>query len=178
MATKAMPMPRPTAPWWLGVIVGVATIFLGILLLTAPGMTTVVLVQLLGLYWLAVGCVQLATVFVDSTRWGWKVAGGILGIIAGLVTIQHPLWSAIVLPTTLVFAIGLLGLLFGVMGMIAAFTGAGWGMGIMGALSVIFGLLLMLNPFGPAIALPILLGLLAIGGGIAATFMAFRGRKR
>jgi uncharacterized membrane protein HdeD (DUF308 family) len=157
--------------------VGIATVFLGFLLLTAPGTGMVLLVQLLGLYWLASGIVHLATLFVDTTGWGWKVAGGILGIIAGLITIQHPLWSAIVLPTALVFFIGVLGLLFGITGIIAAFTGAGWGVGIAGALSVVFGLLLMFNPLGPAVALPFLLGMLAIAGGVAGTIVAFRDRN-
>jgi uncharacterized membrane protein HdeD (DUF308 family) len=177
MATATAYVPHPEVPWWVGVIVGLATVVVGFLLLTDPGMTTVVLVQLLGLYWLAAGFVQLASIFVNAKGWGWKLAGGILGIIAGLVTIQHPLWSPVVLGTTLVFMIGMFGMLFGVMSVVNAFTGAGWGTGILGGLSVIFGLMLMFDPLGSAVALPFIFGVLGIAGGIAATIMAFRARE-
>jgi uncharacterized membrane protein HdeD (DUF308 family) len=70
----------------------------------------------------------------------------------------------------------MLGLFFGVTGIISAFAGSGWGYGIIGAVSVIFGLGLLFNPLGSAVPLAFLLGILAIGGGIAVTIMAFRER--
>jgi uncharacterized membrane protein HdeD (DUF308 family) len=62
------------------------------------------------------------------------------------------------------------------MGIINAFRGAGWGPGIVGALSVIFGLMLVMDPTGSAVALPFVFGILGIVGGIAGTFAAFRDR--
>jgi uncharacterized membrane protein HdeD (DUF308 family) len=149
----------------------------GLLLLAEPGATTVILVQVLGIWWLASGIVHVASIFVDSKQWGWKLASGVLGIIAGLITVQHPLWSAVVLPTTAVFLVGMFGLLFGVIGVISAFRGAGWGTGILGALSIVFGLMLMADPVGSAVALPFLLGLVGIGGGAAGVVAAFRERS-
>jgi uncharacterized membrane protein HdeD (DUF308 family) len=136
-----------------------------------------VLIQLLGLYWLAMGLVQFAGLFVDSNMWGWKLVLGTLGVVAGLVTIQHPLWATILIPTTLGFLVGLLGLILGVTGIVSAFAGSGWGSGIIGALSAIFGLALMLNPVGAGYWFIIALAIAAIIGGTAGAIVAFRERN-
>src|SRR5690242_6668938 len=87
-------------PWWVVLLEGIAGVIIGICLLISPGMTTLVLVQFLGFYWLFCGILSLVSLFVDRTAWGWKLVGGILGIIAGLIVIRHPLWSAVLIPTT------------------------------------------------------------------------------
>ena len=51
--------PRLMGPWWLGLIVSIALIIVGLLLLSAPAATTVVIVQVLGLWWLVGGIVEL-----------------------------------------------------------------------------------------------------------------------
>jgi uncharacterized membrane protein HdeD (DUF308 family) len=58
--------------------------------------------------------------------------------------------------------------------MAQGFSGAGWGTGILGILSIIFGLILIVNPFVAAVGLVLLLAGLAIVGGIAAIIFAFR----
>jgi len=80
------------------------------------------------------------------------------------------------LPTVLVIFLGVDGLIIGVVGLIAAFRGGGWAAGILGALSMLFGLLLLGSPFIAALALPWLYGILGLAGGIAAIFAAIRQR--
>jgi len=155
---------------------GVASVLVGFLLLMDPGVTTAVLIQLLGLYWLAMGLVQFAGLFVDTNMWGWKLVLGTLGVDAGLVTIQHPMWATILVPTTLGFLVGLLGLILGVAGIVSAFAGSGWGSCIIGALSALFGLVLMLNPVGSGYWVIIALAIAAIIGGTAGAIMAFQDR--
>jgi uncharacterized membrane protein HdeD (DUF308 family) len=67
-----------------------------------------------------------------------------------------------------------MGLIIGVVSLIQAFQGGGWGIGILGALSIVFGLILLFNAVIGALALPWVLGIFGIVGGIAAIFMAFR----
>ena len=81
-------------PWWLVLVQGIAAIIVGVLLLIEPRMTTTILVQVMGIYFLVAGIVNLVSLFVDRTAWGWKLLLGVLGIIAGLMIIQHPLWSS------------------------------------------------------------------------------------
>jgi uncharacterized membrane protein HdeD (DUF308 family) len=163
-----------SVPWWAVLLQGIAAIILGILLLAAPGATTFVLVQFLGIYWLVSGTFALVSIFLDRTHWVWKLISGILGIIAGILIVQHPMWSAILVPATLVLLLGIQGIIVGVINLFQAFNGGGFGIGILGVLSILFGLVLVFNPLGAAIALPWVLGVLAIVGGAAAIYMAFR----
>jgi uncharacterized membrane protein HdeD (DUF308 family) len=47
-------------------------------------------------------------------------------------------------------------------------------MGLLGALDIIIGLILLFNPLAGTIALPIVLGAFALVGGIASIVMAWR----
>jgi uncharacterized membrane protein HdeD (DUF308 family) len=163
-------------PWWVVLIEGIAAIIIGVLLLINPAITTVVLVQFLGVYWLIVGIIDIVRIFMDSSMWGWKLFSGLIGILAGIAIIQYPLWSTLLVPTVLVWVFGFFGIIIGVIGLIQAFQGAGWGAGILGVLSILFGLLLIFNAFGAALTLPFIFGILAIVGGLAALVMAFQMR--
>jgi len=52
-----------------------------------------------------------------------------------------------------------------------AFRGAGWGQGILGVLVTFLGVMVLFNAF---IAVPIVLGIVSIVGGLAAIVLAFR----
>jgi uncharacterized membrane protein HdeD (DUF308 family) len=174
--STAISAEEKTTPWWLVLINGIAALILGILLLTSPGSTVVFLVQFLGIYWLVAGIFQIIGIFVDSTAWGWKLFAGILGILAGIVILNHPLISPLVVGISITVILGVQGIIFGILGIIQAFQGAGWGAGILGALSIVFGLVLLFNAVLGAAALPWVLGIFGIVGGIAAIIAAFRMR--
>lgn len=167
--TEAMAGPR-----WVGLIGGIAAIVAGILLLTSPAEATLILVQILGLYWLFRGVFALVSVGWDRTLWGWKVLGGIVGILAGVLIIQHPLWSTVLVPTTLVLVLGIQGIIVGAVELVAGFGGSGWEVGILGVISIIFGVVLLFNPLIGAATLPWLLGVVGIVGGAAEIIYAFR----
>lgn len=164
-------------PWWSSLIQGIFILIIGILLLTNPAATTVVIVQFIGIYWLVAGIFGLVSIFMDSSLWGLKLIMGILGVLAGLSVMQHPWWSAILLPTILVIFIGAEGLIMGVVGLIGAFKGGGWGAGILGAISILFGLLLLGSPMIAGLTLPWVYGVFGTIGGIAAIVFAFQQRK-
>ena len=161
-------------PWWLVLIQGIAALIIGIFLLTAPVATTFFLIQFLGIYWLIGGIFQIVAIFIDNSAWGWKLFAGILGILAGFAVINHPLWSTVLVPTVLVIILGVQGLITGIIGLISAFKGAGWGAGVLGGLSILFGILLLGSPFIAALALPWVFGIFAVAGGIASIIAAFR----
>ena len=165
---------REMMPWWLVLIEGIAMLILGILLLIKPGMTAVIFIQFMGIYWLISGIFQIIGIFLDSSMWGWKLFAGILGILAGIFVLQYPLWSPVVVLSTMVIILGVQGIIYGGIGLYGAFKGAGWGAGILGALSIFFGIYLLANIGQSALVLPWVVGILAIVGGIAAIFMAFR----
>jgi uncharacterized membrane protein HdeD (DUF308 family) len=150
---------------------------LGLLLLTNPAMTTFVLIQFLGIYWLIKGIFDIVSMFIDHRQWGWKLFGGILGIIAGIVILQHPLWSAILVPATLVWLLGFFGIVMGCISLFQAFKGAGWGVGILGVLSIIFGLYLLANTLISTLSLPWVVGIFALIGGVVAIWNSFKVRS-
>ena len=165
-------------PWWVVLIESIAILIIGFLLLTDTAATTVVVIQALGLYWLIVGIIDLVRIFLPgrTVGWGWLLFSGIIGIIAGILILQHPWWATILVPTTLIWVMGFFGIFIGVVALIQAFQGAGWGAGILGVLSIIFGIVLLANPFVAALGLPFVVGIFGIVGGIFGIFAAFRMR--
>lgn len=164
--------------WWVPLVLGIIVILLGLLLLAHPAETSIWIAWAVGIYWFITGVINLVMLFVDRTMWGWKLAIGILGILAGLVVIdalsKTPLIATVGLASIYVWILGLQGLVIGIVEIVQAFRGAGWGVGILGALSVLFGGFLLFNPFPASLALPVVFGILGIAAGIAAIVMAFR----
>ena len=161
-------------PWWMLLIEGIAAILLGLMLLMQPAATLALVIQLLGIYWLVKGVFYLVSLFWNRSGWGWKVFNGLLGIIAGLLIIQNPWWSTLLVPATVAILIGVMGMVIGIAQLFQAFKGGGWGLGILGVLSIFLGLLLLTRPIIAGLALPWVLGFLAIIGGLLALFAAFK----
>jgi|SRR5215212_1483746 len=169
-------MRETTFPWWLVLLEGIFAAIFGFLLLIAPGGTLVFLVQVLGFYLLIEGILRLVSI-LDSALWGLKLAIGILGILGGMVVLNHPLWSALAIPTYIVYIVGFLAIFQGVGGLIQMFRGDGWGAGILGILAIIFGIIVLANPLIGVVTLPFVLGVLMLGGGIGAIVASFRLRS-
>lgn len=165
--------------WWLFLIQGIAALILGGLLLTQPGITTLLLVQFIGAYWFVAGVFDIIGIFVGDheLHWGWRLFSGILGIAAGILVLSQPLAATILLPTTLIIIFGIQGIILGAISIFHSFRGAGWGPGLWGVVNVIFGIILLANPLLGAATLPWVLGIFGIVGGIALIFMAFRIRS-
>ena len=166
-----------TLPWWLVLVEGVVVALLGLLLLVAPGASLFFIVQLLGLYLFIAGIFRFIGIFLDSSYWGWKLLGGVLCLIAGLAILRHPLWSTVGVPAGLVFIVGFLAMLQGAAGLIVAFQGGSWGMGILAVLGILLGLILVINPLIGVAALPFILGGFMLIGGVGAVVQAFRIRR-
>ena len=165
------------SPWWLVLLEGIAAAIIGLFLLTAPGATLFVLVQVLGIFWLVGGIFRIISIFLDSYLWGWKLVGGILGILAGIVVLQHHLWSSVLVPAIYLIILGIQGLISGGVSLVLAFSGGGWGAGILGALSIVFGLVLLFNVWIGVAVLPYILGAVGIVGGGLAIAVAFAMRS-
>jgi uncharacterized membrane protein HdeD (DUF308 family) len=163
-------------PWWLVLLEGIVAALFGLLLLFAPGATLLFLVQVLGLYLFIAGLFRIIGIFVDSSLWGLKLAAGVLCILAGILVLRHPMWSGVLVPTVLVFYIGFLSIFQGGIGIFLAFRGGGWGIGVVGALGILFGLILVSNPIIGVATLPLALGIFMLAGGVVAVGQAFRMR--
>jgi uncharacterized membrane protein HdeD (DUF308 family) len=166
-------------PWWLILVEGIAALIFGLFFITAPGGTSVFAVTVLGFYWLIRGIFAIIEIFLPnrSIHWGWLLFIGVLGIIAGMAVLRHPLYATVFVGTFLILFLAIDGLIMGIMGLVRAFMGAGWGTGILGVLTIIIAIFLFANLGGATLALPLVLGVLLIIGGIMAIFYSFRVRR-
>jgi len=156
---------------------GIVLALLGLVLLVAPGASLFFLVELLGIYLLIAGIFRIIGIFLDSSSWGWKLAAAILCLIAGLVVLSNPLWSTTLASTWLVIFVGFLAMVQGGAGLIVAFQGGSWGMGVLSVLGILLGLILVINPLIGVATLTFILAIFILIGGVGAIIQAFRMRR-
>ncbi len=178
-------MKNSSSYWWLGIFTGIIFIFIGWLLLTNTAITTLRLVQILGLYWLISGVIGVVvSIFSQSVQSrGWKLAGSLLGIIAGLVVLNNPITSSVFTVAFLTYLIAFTFIFNGVIRMFLGRETEGskfkWSFGglILGVIYILVGLSMLGNTAFSAQVLVRTVGFLAVIGGIvgiASSFM-FKG---
>ncbi len=156
------------APWWLVLLEGIIALIVGLFLIFYPGITTVTLITVLGIFWLFGGIFALVGLIIDRSNWGWKLLSGILGILAGLAILAYPYYSSIFLLSFFVIMIAIWAIIYGAVRLAWGFKGGGWGSALLGILIIFLGILLLVNPLSGAVVLPWIFGILAIFGGVMA----------
>ena len=168
--------------WGWILVRGIAAVMFGVLALVLPGITLAALVLLWGAYALADGIIALIAAFRIRDRgkpfWALLVVG-ILGIAAGILTFIWPGMTAIVL---LAF-IAAWSLVMGIFQIIAAVRlrksiENEWLLGLSGLLSVIFGVLMLINPGAGALAVIWVIGAYAIVFGVLLIALGLKLRSR
>jgi uncharacterized membrane protein HdeD (DUF308 family) len=166
--------------WWLILLRGICAILFGVLAFAWPGVTLVTLVVLYGAFALADGVLAVAAAITGGAaapRW-WLAIMGLAGIAAGLLTFLWPGVTALVL---LVF-IAIWAIVTGVLQIVGAIQlrkeiDNEWLLIAGGALSVLFGLAVLVRPGAGALALIFVIGAFAIAYGIILVAFAFRLRR-
>jgi uncharacterized membrane protein HdeD (DUF308 family) len=170
-------------PWWLTLISGILAVVVGATLLWGGLATKVqtyaLIVTIIGIWWMVQGIFDIISIFVDRSMWGWKLFIGIVSIMAGYYVLAYPIISAVALPRIFVLVLGIWGLMYGIILLIMAFQGGGWGAGILGVLGIIFGIALMGNYASPGMGLAMLwtAAVFAFFGGFVMIFRAFQQRS-
>ena len=163
--------------WWLLLLRGIAAIVFGILTFVWPGITLLTLVLLYGAFALVDGiCSVVAAVMgsVPGSRW-WLAIVGICGVVVGLLTFVWPGLTAFLL---LIF-IAAWAIVVGIFEIIGAIRlrkeiDNEWMLILSGALSVLFGIVLVMQPATGALALAWLIGAFAVLFGILNVAFALR----
>lgn len=179
-------MPRPMLyaladRWWLFLMRGIAALVFGILALIWPGVTLVTLVLLYGVFALIDGAIAIVGAIrgsEDSSRW-WLAIVGLVSIAAGAFALLWPGISSLVF----VLCVAVWSIAIGLMQIVGAISmrheiDDGWLLVASGALSVIFGGLLLSRPGAGAVALVFVIAAYAIAYGIMLILLAFRLRKQ
>jgi uncharacterized membrane protein HdeD (DUF308 family) len=167
--------------WWLLALRGVAAVMFGVLAFIWPGITLVALVYLFGAYAFANGILSLALAF--KGRKGRRssaslIFGGIVSILTGLITFFLPGITAL----GLVLLIAAWAIANGVTEIAAAIRlrkviSNEWLLVLAGVLSIVFGIVLLLQPGIGALALVFWIGAWMIAIGVLLMILAFRVRN-
>jgi len=183
-----MTSPAPAAPmlpmlaryWWLILLRGIAAIIFGVLAFIWPGITLVTLVLFWGAFALVDGVLALVHAIMGDnkgSRW-WLALVGVAGILVGLMTFMMPGVTALVL----LFFIAGWAIALGVFQIAGAIRlrkeiDNEWTIGLSGALSVLFGVVLIAAPGAGAIGLIWVIGAYAIVFGILLVMAALKLKK-
>ena len=165
--------------WWALVLRGVVALLFGAVAFLMPVTALGSLVLVTGVYLLADGVFAIVAAVRAAShhgRWTTLLLEGVAGLLLGLV--------AIFLPAVAVGAFVLLlaawALITGVLMLVAAFhTGhTHWLLALGGLVSLVWGVLLVVNPFGGAIVLTLWLGAYALFFGVTMIALGLRLRAR
>jgi uncharacterized membrane protein HdeD (DUF308 family) len=170
--------------WWAVALRGVAAILFGVLALVWPGITVFALVIVFGAYALVDGAFTLVAAFGgrDSGRTlgsrAWLVARGVAGILTGIIAAVWPGITAL----ALLWVIALWAMVTGVFDIVAAVQlrkqmRREWLLAVSGALSVLFGVLLVVWPAAGVLTLVVLIGIAAIAFGVTLLMLGLRLRR-
>jgi uncharacterized membrane protein HdeD (DUF308 family) len=178
MTTVAQPAQPVQQFWWIALLQGICAIIIGALLVAEPAETFLALLPLIGIYWLVIGILSLVRVFIDrSIPWILSLLIGVIGVLAGIAVLRHPLLAAIMIPTVLVIVLGIQGLVMGVLGIIEGFRGGGAWSFVLGIINILVGVLLLARPIAAALAVPFVFGVLLLIQGLFLIILAFRVRS-
>jgi len=163
--------------WWLFLIRGIAAIAFGVLAFMWPGLTLATLVLLYGAFALVDGVAAVIAAIrggVPAPRW-WLALVGLCGIIVGVLTFAWPGITALVLLIFIAAWAIVMGL-FEIVGAIRLRKEIDneWMLILGGAVSVLFGILLLVQPGAGALALVWIIAFYAILFGILNIAFAFR----
>lgn len=172
-----VPVDMRMFPWWLVLLWGILSIIIGIMFLTTPAITTVVFITLLGAFWLVGGFITLASLITDKSNMGWKIFLSILNILVGIVILAYPLYSTLILLAFFIIFLGFWACVMGALHLFQAFKLKDWGMGVLGIISIFFGILLLAFPLISIALIPFVAGTFAIIFGICAIIFGFTARK-
>ncbi|AWI87782.1 HdeD family acid-resistance protein [Methylorubrum aminovorans] len=167
--------------WWLVALRGLLAILFGAIAFVAPGAFVLSLVLFFSAYMLvdgAFGIVAAVRAARQHERWGFLLLEGLLDIVVGV--------AAFLVPAAAVWAFVLLvaawAILSGGLMIAAAFRlhldYGRWWLGLGGLVSVLFGIVLLINPGMSALVLTWWLGAYAVAFGVMLLILGFRLRSR
>jgi uncharacterized membrane protein HdeD (DUF308 family) len=169
--------------WWLPLLRGILLLVLGGYSLFRPGMTIAVLAQVIGIFVIAEGvlCI-LAGVMGEVPSRIWIIVRGVVEILVGLFVFANPILVAGVTGTFLIYMLAFTAILSGIFEIMAAIQdrkqieGEGW-LILGGALTVMFGVLVLISPIAFGLVMVRILGIFAIIAGMSLIVFAFRLRS-
>jgi uncharacterized membrane protein HdeD (DUF308 family) len=171
-----------TRQYWLSLLIrGIIAVLFGLAAILWPGLTVLFLVALFGVYAFIDGVVDVVAAFRESKTvqyWWLLLLEGLVGIVIGIVTFFWPAITALIL----LYLIAIWAIVTGIFEIGAVFSkdnrslSSEWTLGAAGVISIILGIILVLEPRGGILALVWTVGIYAIIFGILLLIRAFQFR--
>jgi uncharacterized membrane protein HdeD (DUF308 family) len=164
--------------WPALMIFGLITLALGVVIISWPQETLVVISVLMGIQLLIFGVFRLIGAFAtDAGSPGWQGFVGIVLIIAGIVVVRHPFETVAVLAVLL----GIVWVIFGIVEVISAIADGSiehrWSTAIAGLVSLAAGILVVSWPAPTVTVIAWISGLYLIIFGLFFCFEAYQLRR-
>jgi uncharacterized membrane protein HdeD (DUF308 family) len=160
--------------WWAFVLRGAAAIVFGVLTLLNPGLSIFVLLAFLAA-WLAVegGATIWQAIAGKGPHGRWTWLDGLLSLGAALLLLLAPGLSLFVL----VLVAGGFAVATGLARLLLAFRAADVLLGLLGAVTVLFGAVLLANPGTGLVAIAWIVAIEALAMGVILVALGFRLRR-
>jgi len=164
--------------WWSFVFRGIIAVLFGLAAILLPGITLDILVLLVGAFFFVDGLMSIVSSFGsmnNEERWWLSLLEGLAGVLIGVITF---LWPGVTL-VAVVLMIAAWALITGFFEIMAAIRlrrviSGEWFLAGSGMISILFGLVLLVNPGVGAVALVWILGIYAVFFGILLLFLGFK----
>lgn len=163
--------------WWAMGLRGLLGIVFGLICLLTPGLALEVFVILFAAYMLVDGVFAIASGIKaarNGERWGLLILEGVVDLAAGAVAILWPVLTLV----ALTWIVAIWAIVSGALMLGAAFTlnldYGRWWLALGGIASLVFGILLVIQPLIGAVVLTMWLGAYALVFGIFLLILAFQ----
>ena len=175
--------------WWFLLLRGIVLLALGIVFLTRPGVPLTMAILLMGAYWFIDGILTVIRSIKERgvmSSWGFGLFVGVVSLIAGLVVFAHPVASALLTTTFLVYFLAFAALVSGFTSLATGIragqgndeiTQNAWYLIGGGAISMAFGILLIASPLYSILFLVKSIGVIALILGVIQLIFALRARS-
>jgi uncharacterized membrane protein HdeD (DUF308 family) len=168
--------------WRMMVLRGILACLLGSLMIFHPERTIMVLLQILGGFWIIEGILLIIAAFyghIYEIHRGALFGRGALSLLAGVLIFSHPLVSAVITVSLLTSVLGILAIIFGLMELITGFGiretfSSKWSLILGGILACIAGVFLLIHPFVSAAMVLSIIGCLTLIAGLLRIVLAVR----
>ncbi len=162
--------------WWVFLLTGIAAVAFGVLALLNPGIALAVLAIYFAAWVLVDGAANIAGALSNRDRDGWvfMLLMGILGVLVGGYALLNPPLSMLAFLYVVSFMAVLLGATLIAMGRkVREVVEREWVLYLTGALSILFGILILFQPEAGAISVVWMVATWAIVIGLLRIFFAF-----
>jgi uncharacterized membrane protein HdeD (DUF308 family) len=165
--------------WWLVLLRGILAILFGLIALFMPGTALLALVYVFGAYAILDGVTAVAAGIRhrgSESHWVWHIVQGVVSVIAGIVAFVWPGVTVL----AILFVIAFWSIVNGIAEIMESFamrkrSSGSWGwMLAAGIVSVLFGIVLVIQPGAALITLLWFVGAYAVVFGVIIVVWAFR----